>query len=94
MGYSGRPDARWTEGWYALLEDEHEQVHFSEYSAVMQLLLNGYAELVTSGRPDQTIARAMMGATLNFYEMFGLSGELPHLLRSLADRIEHEASIN
>ena len=77
-----------------LLEDEQSTVHFSDYAGVMQSMLDGYAELVRKGKPDQTIALAMMGATLNFYEMFGLSSHLPHLLRSLADRIEDDCPPN
>ena len=57
-------------------------------------MLDGYVELVRKGKPDQAIALAMMGATLNFYEMFGMLEDLPDFLRSLADRIEDDSLPN
>lgn len=60
----------------------------------MENMLAGYVDLVRQGKPDQTIAFAMMGATLNFYDMFGLNAGLPQLLRSIADRIEDDSLPN
>jgi hypothetical protein len=48
----------------------------------------------SNGSPASEIAWAMLGATLNIYEMFGLRNELPSLFRNLADEIEMDAKIN
>lgn len=52
-----------------------------------------YARMMTLGLPASALASAMLGATVNFYECFGMSNELPELLRALADRLEFEGAI-
>ena len=63
--------------------------HFSEFMDVSNSFVSAYSRLLGSGMPTDSIALAMLGATLNFYEMFGLRAELPHLLRELAEEIEN-----
>jgi len=92
-GSSQRSDS-WVKGLHLLLEDDQSTIHFSDYAAITQTMLDGYVELVRKGKPDQAIALAMMGATLNFYEMFGMLEDLPDFLRSLADRIEDDSLPN
>lgn len=51
-------------------------------------MLESYRMLVVEGFPPGTIAFAMLGATVNLYEMFGMTNSLPDTLRAIADRIE------
>ena len=81
-------------GLHQLLDDTNGSIHFSEFSEISEAMMEGYACLVREGRPSQTIALAMLGATLNLYDIFGLKSELPELLRSLADKIEDNAQPN
>ncbi|MDB5723776.1 MAG: hypothetical protein JWQ16_530 [Novosphingobium sp.] len=62
------------------------------FADVSQTFLTGYRGLVNNGMAPESIAAAMLGATVNFYEMFGMSAELPELLRAVADRVECEPS--
>jgi hypothetical protein len=72
-----------------LLQDK-SAFHFSDFVEVTESLLDGYARFSKLGLPDQTIALAMLGATINLYGLFGMRGDLPAIFRSLADRIEAE----
>jgi hypothetical protein len=78
----------------SMLEDDSGSVHFSEFSEISHAMIKGYVGLVRQGKPEQTIALAMLGATLNLYGIFGLSASLPPLLRSLADKIEEKTRPN
>lgn len=62
-----------------------------DFQKISATFLDGYADFVRKGFPAGTIALAMLGATLNLYEMFDLQGELPELLRGVADSIEDKA---
>ncbi|MCJ2188385.1 hypothetical protein [Novosphingobium beihaiensis] len=66
----------------------HPQLNYSDFAPVSRQLLISYAQLADRGVPVQAIAAAMLGATLNFYDAFGLSHELPDLLRSMAELLE------
>ena len=81
-------------GLHQLLDDTNGAIHFSELSEISDAMLEGYACLVRDGRPGHTVAIAMLGATLNLYELFGLRSELPDLLRGLADKIEDNPQPN
>lgn len=61
---------------------------FLDFAEVAQAFTDGYVRLISNGSPASEIALAMLRATLNVYEMFGLRTELPALFRSLADQIE------
>ncbi|WP_343612219.1 hypothetical protein [Novosphingobium sp.] len=69
-------------------------IDFSDFAEVAQVFTDSYARLIRNGSPASEIAWAMLGATLNIYEMFGLRNELPSLFRNLADEIEMDAKIN
>lgn len=69
-------------------------IDFLDFADVAQAFTEGYAKLIHNGSPASEIAMAMLGATLNIYEMFGLRAELPGLFRSLADRIETDGRAN
>ncbi|MBA3055057.1 MAG: hypothetical protein FP826_09010 [Sphingomonadales bacterium] len=79
---------------HELLMDNNSSVHFSEFFEISETMMNGYARLVALGHPGQTVALAMLGATINLYEMFGMHEELPELLRVLATRIESKDNPN
>lgn len=62
-----------------------------DFLKISETFLDGYADFVRKGFPAGTIALAMLGATLNLYEMFDMQSELPDLLRGVADNIENKA---
>ena len=65
---------------------------FPAFADVSRSFLAGYRGLVTNGLAPESVAAAMLGATVNFYEMFGMSEALPDVLRAVADRMECEPS--
>ncbi|WP_206244420.1 hypothetical protein [Novosphingobium terrae] len=73
---------------------DQRPIDFSEFAEVAQVFTDSYTRLIRNGSPASEIAWAMLGATLNVYEMFGLRGELPGLFRNLADEIEMDTKIN
>lgn len=89
MGDSSKRSFWFLEGVQDLLLDE-SALHFSDFSEVADSFMEGYARLSKLGLPDETIALAMLGATVNLYDLFGIRGDLPGVLRSLADRLEAE----
>ncbi|MBF7014536.1 hypothetical protein HWN72_23785 [Novosphingobium sp. HR1a] len=62
---------------------------YRDFAPVSHQLAATYARLAERGLPASTVAVAMLGATVNFYECFGLSAELPEQLRALADLVEY-----
>lgn len=68
----------------------HSGIDFRDFAPVSQQLVASYARIAQLGLPANTVAAAMLGATLNFYKAFGMSNELPDLLRSMADMIERQ----
>lgn len=67
---------------------EASHLHFSEFHDVSQCMLNGYARFTEMGLPGQTVALAMLDATVNLYQLFDMHDDLPELLRAVALRIE------
>lgn len=65
---------------------------YRAFSDVSRTLLESYSDLVAQGLPPASVAFAMMGATVNFYKLFGMSAELPELLRALADSMQNDPS--
>lgn len=49
-----------------------------------------YADMLRQGVSEEVVARAMMGATISFYDAIGLGGVLPALLRVVADKVDGE----
>jgi hypothetical protein len=68
-----------------------ESPGFPAFVEVSRTFVESYSSLVSAGLPPDAIAQAMMGATVNFYEMFGMSADLPEVLRAVADEIESVA---
>ncbi|MET0179993.1 MAG: hypothetical protein ABW194_05860 [Novosphingobium sp.] len=57
-------------------------------------LLRGYLALIERGHHQRTIAEAMLGATVNLFDVLDLNGELPALLRAIADRVERGSTLS
>ena len=72
-----------------LLMDE-ESLLISDFEDVAESFVKGYSRFLKLGIPGSTIGLAMLGATINFYSMFGIRDELPDLFRSLADKMEDD----
>jgi hypothetical protein len=73
---------------------DQESPHFLEFQEVSENFLRGYKRFVDLGFPSETIALAMLGATINMYSMLEIHKELPDLFRKLADKIEFETRLN
>ena len=67
---------------------DQSSLSYSDFKEVADMLTVGYQRLVDRGLSGQMVAYAILGATVNLYDIFGLSHDLPHLFRELADRIE------
>jgi hypothetical protein len=75
-----------------LLTGEFGAFHHAEFQDVSRTMLNGYSRFTNLGIPGQTVAHAMLSATVNLYRMFDMYDGLPDLLRELALRMENEAA--
>jgi hypothetical protein len=64
------------------------------FEGVSRDFLRGYRRLVEDGMLPVTVASAMLGATINLYEMFGMEADLPGMLRTMADRLEHGGQLS
>lgn len=82
------------EGLHELLLDENTSLHFTDFQEISESMMNGYARFVKLGLPGQTVALAMLGATVNLYQMFDMHDDLPDLLRGLATRLEGDQITN
>lgn len=68
---------------------------YASFERVSRDLLDGYRRLVEQqGMLPATVASAMLAATVNLYELFGMKTELPALLRAMADRLEYGAPVS
>lgn len=76
------------EGLHNLLLDENSTIHFAEFNEISDTMMDGYARFIRLGLPGQTVALAMLGATVNLYRLFDMRDELPDILRGLASQIE------
>jgi hypothetical protein len=68
--------------------------HFREFQEVSENFMLGYKRFVDLGFPSETIGLAMLGATINMYNMLEIRKQLPDLLRNLALRIEAEERLH
>lgn len=73
---------------FSLMFDQSDVIQFRELVDVSDSLMAGYARFVRQGLPFDAIGCAMLGATVNLYDIFEMQAQLPALLRRLADRIE------
>lgn len=68
--------------------DENSTIHFAEFQDISDTMMDGYARFIRLGLPGQTVALAMLGATVNLYRLFDMRDQLPEVLRGLASQIE------
>jgi len=94
MGRVKKKSKKAVEGLKHLMSDQNSSLHFSDFSEISETMMSGYARFVKLGVPGQTVALAMLGATVNLYRMFEMDDELPDLLRGLASRIEQDGRAN
>lgn len=74
--------------------DNGGSVSFTEFHKISESMMSGYAKFQQRGVPGDMIALAMLGATINLFDLFEMSDELPDLLRSIASRIEDSSEPN
>ncbi|GGD72155.1 hypothetical protein [Croceicoccus mobilis] len=67
---------------------------FEAFAHVSRRMLDGYSLLVSSGFKPEAIGMAMIGATVNFYDMLGMREVLPNILRSIADSIDSDDAVH
>lgn len=70
--------------------DPVDAMHYRDMVEVSDMLMAGYARFVRQGMPREMVGFAMLGATMNLYDVFDMRANLPQILRSLADRIEQQ----
>lgn len=76
-----------------LMLDE-SSLHFSDFLEVCDAFVKGYSKFERTGVPGPAVALAMLGASLNMFDLFGIRHELPELLRGLAEKIENEGGVH
>lgn len=81
-------------GLHELILENKDPLTLSDFAEVSASMMEGYARFVRIGLPGQTVALAMLGATINLYDMFGMRSDLPDILRGMASRIEAEEGTN
>lgn len=78
---------------FETLAGHNSTMQFRDLTEVSEALMAGYARFVRQGVPREMVGYAMLGATINLYDIFDMQAGLPELLRHAADRIElHNAS--
>jgi hypothetical protein len=73
---------------------DRDSPHFREFQEVSENFMRGYKRFVDLGFPSETIGLAMLGATINMYNMLEIRKALPELLRKVADKIETEERLH
>ena len=72
------------------MREESDRPHHSDFVAVSEAMMEGYARFIELGLARHTIALAMLGGAINLYEMFDMRSDLPDILRAVADRLDGE----
>jgi hypothetical protein len=79
-----------------LLQDFNDMIvdtdspHFREFQEISENFIRGYRRFVDLGFPSESIGLAMLGATINMYNLLDIRKDLPDLLRKVAQEIETE----
>lgn len=76
------------------LKQDAGTLPFEAFATVSKRMLEGYRMLISSGFRPEAIGMAMLGATVNFYDMLGMRNILPNILRSIADSIESDDAVH
>ena len=69
---------------------EESSLDFGDFAEVAEAFIASYAKFMNRGADAGAIGAAMLSATVNMYDMFEMTDELPALLRMVADKIECE----
>lgn len=67
-----------------------ENPQFRDFMAVSNKVLEGYSDLAKRGFRPEALSLAMVGAVVNFHQMFNMSDQLPDILRGVADRLDEK----
>lgn len=78
----------------AALDADEALPLYASFDGVSRDFLEGYRRLVEEGMMPVTVASAMLGATVNLYDMFGMRSDLPAMLRAMADRLEYGGQLS
>ena len=70
------------------LTNAEKPLLFHDFTDVADSFVDGYARLAQQGMPSHTVGLAMLGATVNIYNLLGVEHALPELLHALADEFE------
>lgn len=70
------------------------ELHHSHFAGAAESMVNAYFQVVRQGIPAESVAAAMLGATVNMYDFFGMRAALPSMLRAIAESIESETPPN
>ena len=73
-----------------ILESKGTEIDFKVFSSVSERFVKEYKQLQRHGMPGQTIAIAMLCATMNMFSLLGNEQDLPQILRELADLLDKE----
>jgi hypothetical protein len=65
---------------------------YKAFTNASRAFLASYSALVSNGFSPETVGRAMLGAAVNFHEVFDVTPDLPDLLRAIAERLERAPS--
>lgn len=72
------------------VDEDAADPFYTSFEEISQDFLHGYRRLAEEGMVPAMIAHAMLGAAINLYEVFGMTRDLPSLLRGVADRLEYD----
>lgn len=77
-----------------LISDSSSGMNYRDFTKISDRFLLEYNGLRNDGLAGQTIALAMLGATLNMYSIFGAHHKLPKALRDLADMLDRNRNLH
>ncbi|MEO0061573.1 MAG: hypothetical protein RLZZ08_133 [Pseudomonadota bacterium] len=66
----------------------HSNMDFKDFAPISEQFVESYGRLAKLGLPASAVAVAMMQATINFYNVFGMGDQLPKMLRLMAEMLE------
>jgi len=71
-----------------------DPLDYRQLGPVSKQLMASYAKVAELGLPPHAVALAMLGATVNLFDAYGLGEQLPELLRATADLIEYPGQLS
>ena len=73
-----------------LISAESSRANFKIFSSISERFIAEYKEIQELGLPGQTVAFAMLCASVNMYALTGSQKVLPQVLRQLADLLDED----